>query len=270
MRLWLLGVRGSTPAPGPDFLRYGGHTACVAVVADGADEPTLLLDAGTGIRTLGGKLTSDAFRGSILLSHLHWDHMMGIPFSRPLDQHTSRVDLYLPTQDGLSARDLLAKTMSPPAFPIEPEGLHGDWSFQATVPGPVDIEGFTVTSTDVAHKGGRTVGYRIADALGSVAYLTDHAPVQGMTDEAWALVDGVDVLLHDAQFLESERAIADEYGHATIDEAIEIAVKAKVGTLVLFHHSPVRTDDELDVIGHNLEAPLPVVVAREGMTVTVP
>src|SRR5688572_6765821 len=77
VKLWLLGVRGSTPAPGPDFVRYGGHTACVAVVPTGADEPTLLLDAGTGIRTLGGKLIHEAFRGSILLSHLHWDHMMG-------------------------------------------------------------------------------------------------------------------------------------------------------------------------------------------------
>jgi len=266
----LLGVRGSTPAPGPDFVRYGGHTACVAVVPDGADEPSLLLDAGTGIRTLGSKLKSDAFNGSILLSHLHWDHMMGIPFSRALDQASSRVDLYLPTQDGMTARDLLARTMSPPAFPIEPEGLHGTWTFRATEPGPVEIEGFRVTSTDVAHKGGRALGYRVEDAGGSIAYLTDHAPVQGMSDECWALVDGVDVLLHDAQFLESERAIADEYGHATIDEAIAVAVKAKVGKLVLFHHSPVRTDAELDVIGHNLEAPLPVVVAREGMTVTVP
>lgn len=235
----------------------------------GADEPTLLLDAGTGIRTLGEKLIHDAFRGSILLSHLHWDHMMGIPFSRALDQDASRVDLYLPTQDGMTPRDLLAKTMSPPAFPIEPEGLHGVWNFHETVAGPTDIEGFTVTATDVAHKGGRTVGYRIEDGTGSVAYLTDHAPVQGMTDECWALIDGVDVLLHDAQFLESERAIADEYGHATIDEAIDVAVKAKVGKLVLFHHSPVRTDVQLDVIGHNLEAPLPVVLAREGMTIQV-
>ncbi len=269
MKLWLLGVRGSTPAPGPDFVRYGGHTACVAVVPAGAEEPTLLLDAGTGIRTLGGKLHSDAFQGSILLSHLHWDHMMGIPFSRALDQHTSRVDLYLPTQDGMTARDLLAKTMSPPAFPIEPEGLHGSWTFRPAEAGPTTIEGFKVTAAEVAHKGGRTLGYRIEDELGSIAYLTDHAPVQGMSDECWELMDGVDVLLHDAQFLETERAIADEYGHATIDEAIEIAVKAKVGQLVLFHHSPVRTDEQLDVIGRNIDAPLPVIVAREGMTIQV-
>jgi len=270
VKLCLLGVRGSTPAPGPDFVRYGGHTACVAVVPTGAREPTLLLDAGTGIRTLAEKLSSDAFQGSILLSHLHWDHMMGIPFSRALDRDASRVDLYLPTQDGMSPRDLLAKTMSPPAFPIEPEGLHGEWTIREAPAGPTEIEGFTVTSADIAHKGGRTLGYRVADETGSVAYLPDHAPVQGISDEAWAMIEGVDVLLHDAQFLESERAIADDYGHATIEETIRIAVEARVGTLVLFHHSPVRTDAELDAIAQSTDAPLPVIVAQEGMTVPLP
>lgn len=270
MKLWLLGVRGSTPAPGADFVRYGGHTACAGVIPEGGTEPTLLLDAGTGIRMVGDQLRSGVFQGSILLSHLHWDHMMGIPFSRALDQDESRVDLYLPTQDGLSARDLLAKTMSPPAFPIEPEGLHGSWRFLEADAGPTEIEGFTVTAADVAHKGGRTLGYRIEDATGSIAYLTDHAPVQGMSEECWALIDGVDVLLHDAQFLESERAIADDYGHATITETIDLAADAGVKTLVLFHHSPVRTDAELDLLGQDLESPIPVIIAREGMTIPLP
>ena len=156
VRFW--GVRGSIPVPGRATNRYGGNTSCVEVRP--RDAAPIIIDAGTGIRTLGAKLHSDAFQGSILLSHLHWDHMMGIPFSRALDQHTSRVDLYLPTQDGMSARDLLAKTMSPPAFPIEPEGLHGTWSFRPAEDGPTTIEGFKVTATEVAHKGGRTLGYR--------------------------------------------------------------------------------------------------------------
>lgn len=270
MKLWLLGVRGSTPAPGPDFVRYGGHTACVGVVPNGGSEPTLLLDAGTGIRTLPERLTSGAFRGSIVLSHLHWDHMMGIPFSRPLDQDASSVDLYLPGQDGMSARDLIAKTMSPPAFPIEPEGLHGRWTFQEVPPGPTKIEGFTVTSSDIAHKGGRTLAYRVSDETGSFAYLPDHAPALGVTDETRELLSGVDVLLHDAQFVEAERAIADEYGHATIDDAIRLADEAAVGTLVLFHHSPTRTDAQLDVLADALRSPVPVVIAREGMTIPIP
>ena len=99
MRLWLLGVRGSTPAPGPDFVRYGGHTSCVAIAADGHDAPTLVLDAGTGLRTLTALLPGPAYRGAILLSHLHWDHVQGIPFFVAGDHYESVVDLYLPAQE---------------------------------------------------------------------------------------------------------------------------------------------------------------------------
>lgn len=267
MKLWLLGVRGSTPAPGPNFVRYGGHTSCVGVVPTGGREPTLLLDAGTGVRTLTDKLSSDAFSGSLLVTHLHWDHVEGLPFCRALDRDSSRVDLYLPAQDGQSPRDLLARMMSPPSFPIEPEGLHGTWTFNAAPDTPTTIEEFRVTAADIEHKGGRTLGFRVEQGERSVAYLPDHAPGRGMSDAAWALVEGADILLHDAQFTESERAIADDYGHATIQETIALAERAGVGMLVLFHHSPVRTDAELDLLGQDLESKVPVVIAREGMTI---
>lgn len=270
MKLELLGVRGSTPAPGADFIRYGGHTSCVAVVPDGATDPTLVLDAGTGIRTLTARLSTSAFQGSIVLSHLHWDHVQGLPFFAAGDKHASVVDLYLPAQRGESARKLLTRTMSPPSFPIEPAGLLGAWSFRAIEPGRRPIGGFDVTAADLAHKGGRTYGYRVEDSTGSIAYLPDHGPVQGCSADARALIRGVDVLLHDAQFLESERAVADAYGHATVDEAIALATEAGVGTLVLFHHSPARTDDQLDAVAASVRAPFPVVVAREGMVLEVP
>ena len=270
VKLWLLGVRGSTPAPGPNYVRYGGHTSCVAVVPSGSKEPTLLMDAGTGIRTLTEKLTTHAFRGSILVSHLHWDHIEGLPFCRALDRKDAQVDMYLPAQDGSSGRDMLARMMSPPCFPIEPEGLHGTWTFNDVPDGRTKIEGFAVTSAEITHKGGRTLGYRVEDETGSFAYLPDHAPSQGISPEARALFEGVDVLLHDAQFLESERAIADDYGHATITETIELAADAGVKTLVLFHHSPVRSDAELDLLGQDLESPIPVIIAREGMTIPLP
>ncbi|MGN6721471.1 MAG: MBL fold metallo-hydrolase [Marmoricola sp.] len=269
MKLWLLGVRGSTPSPGPNFVRYGGHTSCVGVVPTGKPEPKLLLDAGTGLRSLTGQMSSDAFRGSILLSHLHWDHVEGLPFCRALDSAASQVDLYVPEQDGLSARDLLAKTMSPPSFPIEPEGLNGTWRFLGSPAGPAEIEGFRVRSCEIEHKGGRTLGYRIEDDLGAIAYLPDHAPTNGLSEETRDLIRGVDVLLHDAQFLETERPIAEAYGHATVEESIALASELEVGTLVLFHHSPVRTDAELDLIGQNIESEIPVVIAREGMTIPV-
>jgi phosphoribosyl 1,2-cyclic phosphodiesterase len=269
VELVLLGVRGSTPAPGPDFVRYGGHTSCVAVLPRDSGTPTLLMDAGTGIRSLPSLLGAEPFRGSILLSHLHWDHVEGLPFCRAVDRDDARVDLHVPAQDGATARDLLARMFSPPSFPIEPEGLLGQWQFLPAPEATADIEGFEVTSVEIAHKGGRTMGYRVASDDGVFAYLPDHAPAQGMTPEAWALVEGVDVLLHDAQFVETERRLANDYGHATVEEAITLAGEAGVGRLVLFHHSPVRTDDQLDRIVDGLDSRVPITVAREGMRVPV-
>lgn len=270
MKVWLLGVRGSTPAPGPDFVRYGGHTSCIAVAPGDQDVPTLVLDAGTGLRSLSAMLPGPAFEGGILLSHLHWDHAQGIPFFIAGDHEQSVVDLYLPAQDGMSGRDLLAKMMSPPSFPITPDGLRGTWTFHALQAGHVSVGGFEVTATDVAHKGGRTFGYRIDDGTGSIAYIPDHGPVQGCSDELLEMIHGVDLLFHDAQFLESERAIADLFAHATIDEAIGLAKETETRTLVLFHHGPARTDDQLDAIGASLDGSIAVVIAAEGQTFVLP
>lgn len=269
MKLLLLGVRGSTPAPGPDFVRYGGHTSCVAVIPEGGQDPTLVLDAGTGLRMLSARLSTLAFRGAIVLSHLHWDHVQGIPFFTAGDRHASVVDLYVPAQRGETGRQLLTRMMSPPLFPIEPGGLRGAWSFHTLDQGEYEISGFTVRTADLAHKGGRTLGFRIEDEAGSAAYLPDHGPVQGCSEEALALLAGVDVMLHDAQFLESERPVADEYGHATVDEAIRLAVEAGVRKLVLFHHAPARTDEQLDEIAASISAPVQVVLAREGCLLDV-
>lgn len=250
-------------------MRYGGHTSCVAVIAAGAAAPSLLMDAGTGIRSLPDLLGPEPFRGSILLSHLHWDHVEGLPFCRAVDRDDARVDLHVPEQDGVSARDLLARTLSPPSFPIEPEGLLGSWRFLPAPEGATSIEGFEVTAVDINHKGGRTLGYRVANAAGSFAYLPDHAPSRGIAPAVWSLIEGVDVLLHDAQFTERERSLADDYGHATVEETVEIARKAGVGRLVLFHHSPVRTDDQLDRILELVDSSPGIVVAREGMRIAV-
>jgi len=270
VRLLPLGVRGSTPAPGLEFVHYGGHTSCVAVIPDGEERPTLLLDAGTGIRCAANLLAGRAFRGAILLSHLHWDHLLGLPFCTATDRPDAEAEVYLPAQDGLSGRDLVARIMSPPAFPITPEGLRGSWRFHAIEPSRFQVPGFDVRCAELAHKGGRTYGYRITDGAASIAYLPDHSPARGCSDDVLELIDGVDVLLHDAQFLESERRIADAYGHATVGDAIALAVRANVKTLVLFHHSPTRTDDELDGLASTVAAPLPVIVARQGHELPVP
>ncbi len=273
MRIELLGVRGSTPAPGPDFVRYGGHTSCVAVTPEGGDRPTLVLDAGTGLRTLTGLLHGDPFDGSIVLSHLHWDHVQGLPFFAAGDREGARVDLHVPAQDGRSGRDLLAQSFSPPSFPITPEGLHGTWGFHCLGEGRHHLEGFEVTAVDIEHKGGRTFGLRLEDDQGSLAYLPDHAPAAGVSDDLRAVLEGVDLLVHDAQFLEGERPVAVDYGHATVEDSIKLAQACRVGTLVLFHHSPARNDDALDDIAawaQSLATDVQVVIAREGMTLDVP
>ena len=163
MRLLLLGVRGSTAAPGADFVRYGGHTSCVAVFPDGSDVPTLVLDAGTGLRELTPRLAGAPYRGAILVSHLHWDHVQGLPFFVAGDRDDAQVNLYVPAQNSRSGRDLLAAAMAPPNFPITPEGLQGAWTFTALDAGYHTIGGFRVRATEVRHKGGRTFGYRISD-----------------------------------------------------------------------------------------------------------
>ncbi|GII31598.1 MBL fold metallo-hydrolase [Planotetraspora mira] len=249
MRLALLGVRGSTPAPGPEFVRYGGHTSCVAVLPDDSDVPRLVLDAGTGLRGLGRLLGGTPFRGSIMLTHLHWDHLQGLPFCPPIDRPDARVDLYLPC-DG-DPRRLLARVMSPPHFPIDPGGLRGDWRFLRSGDGPVEghtVEGYTVRVAEIAHKGGLTHGIRVEGDGVSVAYLPDHCP-QIESAAAEKLASGVDLLLHDGQYLSAEQATADAYGHATVGDAVAFAQRCGARRLVLTHHAPGRTDEDLDALG---------------------
>ena len=268
VRLILFGVRGSTPSPGPDFVRYGGHTSCVGVVPEGAENPTLVLDAGTGLRELTPRLAGAPFHGSILVSHLHWDHVQGLPFFAAGDRKDAKVDLYVPAQNARTGRDLLAASMAPPNFPITPEGLEGEWTFNALDAGYHSIEGFRVRATEVEHKGGRTFGYRVSDDTGSMAYIPDHVVSHGIDDAVRDLILDVDVLLHDAQFLDRERPTADNYGHSTVEDSVRLARECGVRHLVLFHHSPARKDDALDEIAQ-MYPPEFVTVATQGDEIAV-
>jgi phosphoribosyl 1,2-cyclic phosphodiesterase len=281
MRVRFCGVRGSTPSPGADFVRVGGNTACVAVARD-REAPALVLDAGTGLRQLAREFGGEPFRGTILLTHLHWDHVQGLPFFDAGDRDDARVELALPDQSAgepASAEATLARGMSPPHFPIGPDGLRGTWSFRSIEPGEHSFEGFSVLAAEVPHKGGRTFGYRVADGDGSFAYVPDHEPTVagpgpdglGARHEAvLALSKGVDVLVHGAQYTLNERARAVAFGHATVDYAVALARDAGVGRLVLFHHEPSRTDDEVEALASSLMSPsLPVQAAVEGLEVEV-
>jgi ribonuclease BN (tRNA processing enzyme) len=248
VRFVALGVRGSTAAPGREFVRYGGHTSCVAVLADGDDVPHLVLDAGTGLRGLPSLLGDRPFGGRIVLSHLHWDHVQGLPFSPSVDRPDAEVELHVPVEHaGTDPKALLAEAFSPPHFPIGPDGLLGAWTFRPLRPGAVDA---AVSVAPVGHKGGTTFGIRVVLDGAVLAYLPDHALHAGTPLAARAaaerLAAGADVLLHDGQFVASEQAVAEEYGHSTIDAVLDLADRCRVGAVVLTHHSPARTDDQLD------------------------
>jgi phosphoribosyl 1,2-cyclic phosphodiesterase len=271
------GVRGSTPAPGPEFVRIGGHTSCVAIAHD--DEPPhLLLDAGTGIRRVPALLGGLPFQGTILLTHLHWDHVQGIPFFTAGDRDDARSVLAMPAQDDAPVA-VLRRAMSPPHFPITPEGLRGDWTFLGLDPGDHDPEGFEVLAAELPHKGGRTYGYRVTSDGATLAYLPDHGPLgwgpgpegHGARHEAaLALARGVDVLVHGAQFTSAERAVAADFGHATVEYAVALAEESGARRLVLFHHGPSRTDDEVDqIVGSVVGLRVPVVAAAEGMVLAL-
>ncbi len=278
MQVHFRGVRGSTPAPGADFVRYGGFTSCVAIAHDG-EPPSLVLDAGTGLRRVTALLAGAPFDGTILLSHLHWDHTHGLPFFRGGDRDDARVTLLLPDQlDGTSASQVLARGMSPPHFPIGPDGLRGSWTFDLAVPGTFEVGGFAVTALEVPHKGGRTFGYRVRDGARAVTYVPDHCPTAlGPGDDglgarheaALELADGVDVLIHDAQLLPEEVALESSFGHAAADYAVGLGRAAGARTTVLFHHKPDRTDEQLDALAARLGGRGDVLVAAEDLVISL-
>jgi phosphoribosyl 1,2-cyclic phosphodiesterase len=279
VRVHFCGVRGSTPAPGADFVRYGGHTSCIAIAHDDAIVPTLLLDAGTGLRNATTLLDGAAFHGTIVLTHLHWDHTHGIPFFRGADREGARVMLYLPDQgDSKSAVEVLGRCMSPPHFPVGPTELRGDWHYDVLAPSTIEVEGFTVTAIEIPHKGGRTYGYRVSDGRTTIAYAPDHCPtVAGPGDDglgamhpaALELADGVDVLIHDSQLLPEEVPAEAFFGHAAADYAVNLGVAAGAHRVALSHHKPERTDRELDALAARLGGDGFVLVASESLVLSL-
>ena len=276
MRIHLCGVRGSTPAPGIDFVRYGGHTSCLALAHDGAQGPTLILDAGVGLQSVSSLLGGAPFAGTILLSHLHWDHTVGLPFFAAGDNQDARVTVLLPEQEsGAQAATVLAGMMAPPYFPIEPTELRGEWTFATIAQGVGQIESFTVLAREIPHKGGRTFGYRVSDGHSTLTYMPDHCPTTLGPGEdgfgeyhpaALELAAGADVLVHDAQLLPEELAAEAGFGHAVADYAVELGRRADARSVVLFHHRHDRTDEALDGLAHRLGGDSPKVsVAAEGL-----
>ena len=242
-------MRGSCPCPCEDNRRYGGNTACVALEVPGEDP--IIFDLGTGLRLFGFTQPTDgSFRGTALVTHIHWDHVQGLPFFPPIHVPGATLDIYAPHQEDGSLHDVFGGLMCRPYFPVHFSELEADVTFHDVTDEDLKIGRAKVKVRPVPHNG-PTVGYRVEWDGVSVCYISDHqAPHQLNTiaDSVLELADGVDLLIHDAQYTPAEFAQKETWGHCTVDYAVLVAKEAGAKRLALFHHDPSHSDVELDKI----------------------
>jgi phosphoribosyl 1,2-cyclic phosphodiesterase len=267
IRFW--GVRGSIACPSPRHMTYGGNTACVEILA--ADQ-RIILDAGTGIRSLGNTLLKeDARHAHLLLSHTHWDHVSGFPFFAPAFSGGRAFRImagHLIEHGGVRAT--LAGQMMQPMFPVPIEIMQSDLIFEDFPAGDrfrLD-GGIDVRTAPLNHPSGAT-GYRFDCAGKSVCYVTDTEHLPGQPDErVLALIEGADVVIYDSTYTDEEFPGKVGWGHSTWQEGIRLCRQARVGQLVIFHHDPDHEDERMAQIEGEARAQWnAIVVAREQMII---
>ncbi|HEY2404513.1 MAG TPA: MBL fold metallo-hydrolase [Polyangiaceae bacterium] len=278
MRVTFHGVRGSVPAPGPQTARYGGNTSCVDVrLADGT---VLALDAGTGLRTMGNALLKEGRPSPVhlLLSHTHWDHVMGLPFFGPLWNKENHIYVCPLAND---AQELFQRNIfNDIHFPVSVNDIPARMEVMKADTATWRIGSATVSRIMLNHPGGAQ-GFRIDDDGGvSLAYLTDNELKSSNAvvsiEELARFSAGVDILIHDSQYLAADMPNKHGWGHSVVDDVLNLGKLAEVKQLSLYHHDPDRTDDALDVIGARAQGwadenakGLKVVVASEGLVLSV-
>jgi ribonuclease BN (tRNA processing enzyme) len=272
VRLTLRGTRGSQASPGPDTVRYGGNTSCVELEATA--DARLILDAGTGLRVAGVQLPPAVRRVDLMLTHLHMDHIQGLGFFQPLFRPGFEVHIWGPGSATADLRARLTRYISPPLFPVRLSELPCDLHLHDLDDHRRDIPGFSVRADLVCHPG-PTVGYRVTDDAGVLAYLPDHEPMLAChrfaEEPEWCsgheVARDADLLIHDAQYTEEEYEARIGWGHSTLRHALAFARLARVRWLMPFHHDPAHDDDMLDTFfGAGGDQPFGLVPAREGAT----
>jgi phosphoribosyl 1,2-cyclic phosphodiesterase len=299
MQITFWGVRGSYPVPGASTVRYGGQTSCVETRTASGD--TLIVDAGTGMRALGNKLSRESAQPRhhhVLLSHVHWDHIQGLPFFSPVYVPGTKISVYALLTAADELQQVIGGITRHEFFPMPLDSVPAVFEFHQVEPGvEFDINGFHVAPIALNHPFG-AVGYRIDGDGSSWAYVSDTAPFTDVLhkqhflpgpeplsdDDKLALAAmrealvrrlvGVDTVVYDTHFLPDEYAKFPHYGHSTPDQALEICLEAQVRTLVLYHHAPTHGDDQMDRIAAEYRSQgakrgITVVTSSEGMTLRV-
>ena len=275
VRFW--GTRGSIPTPGPETLRYGGNTSCLEVRCG---EEIIILDAGTGIRNLGTELLKEMpVKASILFSHMHWDHIQGIPFFRPAYIPGNEFKLYGNKDWDTNLEYALELQMQSPNFPVTLEEMNAVGAKMEYInieAGAVfhigDAEQITVQSVELCHPD-KAFGFRIEYEDISIVYATDTESLPEPDERLVELAYGADLLIHDAQYSTNEYYgesgnSKKNWGHSTPEAAAEVAIAANVKKLVLFHHDPYHDDETVDRMSQAASAIFPnTVVASENMTI---
>ena len=276
VRFW--GVRGSIPVPGRATNRYGGNTSCVEVRPRNA--PPIIIDAGTGLRRLGKSLMEEAFgegkgKASILISHTHWDHVQGLPFFSPSYRAGNQIDIFARQRD-LHLEAVFSAQNRAPYFPVPLSAMEADMRFHEVIEGTsFEIGRAKVSCTKLNHPW-IAMAYRVEVDGASVVYCADTAPftdllfgkefihkapsldeplppavadeLERMRAGVVALARGADLLIYDTQFTKDEYRQRPHWGHSHPDDAIAIARDAGAKRLCLFHHAPMRSDDDNDRI----------------------
>jgi phosphoribosyl 1,2-cyclic phosphodiesterase len=275
------GTRGSCPCSGKEYARFGGNTSCV-LVDDGGETP-LILDAGTGLRALGAwmmpqlKAHGRPLHATVLLTHLHYDHLLGLPFFAPLNDPGAVLEVFGPDQEMRSLAEVIDDVVKPPFFPVQIADFRGEVILGDVGEEPRSFGRARVSSARVPHTDS-TLGYRIDVDGASVVYIPDHqAPLdrEWIDEKVLELCAGADLLIHDAQYDEAEFAAKSDWGHSTVAYAVHVAAAAGVKSLALFHHDPTHGDDQLAEL-EELARDLPgaeslgsIFAAPEGVTITL-